>query len=77
MSHGTVAFWHSEEGWGAITAPEQTGLGFVHFSHMRDVEGYRGLAQGEQVEYEWADDFAQDGCQWRVAWVRPVGASTR
>jgi len=72
VAEGTVAFWHGDEGWGAIKAPDRSGVGFVHFSHIRDVEGYRELFADEQVEFEWADDFGQDGCQWRVAWVRPL-----
>lgn len=27
------------------------------------------LHEGEPVQFEWADDFGQDGCQWSVAWV--------
>ena len=65
------------DGWGGIEAPEHPGIGLVHFSHVR-VEGYRELLPGEAVDYEWADDLGQDGCQWRVAWVRPIGrADTR
>jgi cold shock CspA family protein len=69
---GTVAFWHSEEGWGAVQTPERQGVGFAHFSHIRGVQGYRELNVGEPVEFEWTDDFQQDGCQYRVTWVRPV-----
>jgi cold shock CspA family protein len=72
VSRGTVAFWHNEDGWGAITAPDRPGLGFVHFSNLQGVEGYRDLVPGESVEFEWLDDFEQDGCQWRVGWVRPI-----
>ena len=72
MAEGTVAFWHTEEGWGAIEAPDRAGLGFVHYSHLERSQWQRALIAGERVEYEWADDFAQDGCQWRVAWVRPL-----
>lgn len=71
MSIGTVAFWHSDEGWGAIAAPDRSGVGFAHFSNVRGIEGYRELCPGSSVEFEWLDDFEQDGCQWRVAWVRP------
>jgi cold shock CspA family protein len=74
MAKGTVAFWHDGEGWGAIEAPDRAGRGFAHFSHIRGVS--RALFPGEQVEFEWADDFPQDGCQWRVAWVRPVSGSS-
>ena len=71
MATGTVAFWRDEEGWGAISAPGHPGLGFAHFSHIR-AEGYRTLHKGQRVEYEYSDDLAQDGCQWRVEWVRAL-----
>lgn len=73
MARGTVAFWHGEEGWGAIKVEDRRGVGFAHFSHIRWVEGYRELSAGAKVDFEWADDFEQDGCQWRVAWVQPIG----
>ena len=72
MSVGTVAIWHGEDGWGTITTPDRPGVGFVHFSNVRGIEGYRELTPGGSVEFEWLDDFEQDGCQWRVAWVRPI-----
>ncbi len=72
MAVGRVAFWYGDEGWGAVTAPDRPGVGFAHFSHIRGLEGYRELFPDEEVEFEWADDRGQDGCQWRVAWVRPV-----
>ena len=72
VSLGTVAFWHSDDGWGAISAPDRSGLGFVHFSQIRGIEGYRELTPGGPVEFEWQDDFGQDGCQWRASWVQPA-----
>ena len=72
MAVGRVAFWHGDEGWGAISAPDRPGVGFAHFSHIRGVDGYRELFRDEEVEFEWADDHGQDGCQWRVAWARPL-----
>jgi cold shock CspA family protein len=68
MAAGDVAFWHREEGWGAITASDRPGLGFVHFADIRGA-GFRELIPGTSVEFEWRDDFEQDGCQWRVSWV--------
>jgi cold shock CspA family protein len=70
---GTVAFWRHEEGWGGIEAPDRPGVGFAHFSQVRGVQGYRYLLPGEAVEFEWADGVGQDGCDWRVRWVRPIG----
>ncbi len=72
MALGAVAFWHSEDGWGAIEDATRPGLGFVHFSQIRGLKGYRELVAGNQVEFEWGDDLSQDGCQWRVRWVRPI-----
>jgi cold shock protein len=69
VSLGSVEFWRSDQGWGAISAPDRLGLGFVHFSNVRG-EGFRELIPGSSVEFEWRDDFEQDGCQWRVAWVQ-------
>ena len=72
MARGTVATWHDEEGWGSLTAPDRPGSGFVHFSNVDGVEGFRALVPGSSVEFEWLDDLGQDGCQWRVAWVRSI-----
>lgn len=72
VGRGTIAFWHSDEGWGAVATPDRPGVGFVHFSGVRGVEGYRELIPGSAVEFEWKDDFEQDGCQWRVMWARPI-----
>jgi cold shock CspA family protein len=71
MALATVAFWHDKDGWGAITAPDRPGVGFVHFANITGIDGYRNLRPGSSVEFEWLDDFEQDGCQWRAAWVRP------
>ena len=72
LYRGEVAFWHSEEGWGAVRTPELAGVGFVHFAHIRGMEGYRELRSGEVVEFEFADGYHQAGCQYRVHWVRRV-----
>ena len=70
MALATVAFWRDEGGWGAITAPDRLGDGFVHFSNITGIDSYRDLIPGSSVEFEWLDDLKQDGCQWRVASVR-------
>lgn len=72
VTRGTVSFWHSEEGWGTITTSDRPGLGFVHFASLQGIEGRVDLVPGSSVEFNWLDDFEQDGCQWRVGWVRPV-----
>jgi cold shock CspA family protein len=76
VTRATVAFWHSDEGWGAIRTPDRPGLGFVHFAQIRNVEGYRDLSEGQEMEFEWGDDLAQDGCQWRPSWVSPIQNDT-
>lgn len=70
VHRGTVAFWHSEEGWGGVRTPDRPGVGFTHFSDIRGVDGYRELHKNQAVEFEWAGDYQQDGCQYRIAWVR-------
>ncbi|HXW79987.1 MAG TPA: hypothetical protein VEJ84_10840 [Acidimicrobiales bacterium] len=75
VARAVVAYWHVADGWGAISDPDREGVGFVHFSMIRGLPGYRELIPGEEVEYEWSDELAQDGCQWRPEWVRPLGRS--
>lgn len=75
VEQGRVAFWHAEEGWGAVEVPGREGVGFTHFSQIVGVSGYRELLPGEPVEVEFGDDHGQDGCEWRVASVRPCRAS--
>lgn len=70
VHRGTVAFWHSDEGWGAVRTPDRPGVGFAHFSQIRGVEGFRELHKNQAVEFEWGGDVQQDGCQYQVAWVR-------
>ncbi|HEY1832759.1 MAG TPA: hypothetical protein VGG38_21150 [Acidimicrobiales bacterium] len=72
MALGTVAFWHGEDGWGAIEDRTRPGLGFIHYFQIRGIKRYRELVPGNQVEFEWQDGLGQDGCQWRVQWVRPI-----
>ena len=72
MERGSVAFWHSEEGWGAVRVPGRAGVGFCHFAQIVGVDGYRELFEGEPVDVEFGDSAGQDGCEWRAALVRPV-----
>lgn len=71
VGRATVAFWHAADGWGGISDPDREGIGFVHFMIV-EMEGFRELTPGQTVEYEWADDGAQDGCLWRAKWLRPL-----
>ncbi|UJP40964.1 cold-shock protein [Cellulomonas palmilytica] len=51
MAHGTVKWFNAEKGYGFIT-PDAGGADlFVHFSAIQ-VDGYRTLEEGQQVEFE-------------------------
>ncbi len=47
---GTVKWFNDSKGYGFIQQPEGDDL-FVHFSAIQ-VEGFRTLAEGEEVEFE-------------------------
>jgi CspA family cold shock protein len=68
---GTVQRWDDEEGWGVLVSPEVEGTVFAHFSHIRDMTGYRSLATSQQVEFE-HESPGQDGCDHRAVWVRAL-----
>ena len=53
MSKGTVKWFNDSRGYGFITRPEGDDL-FVHFSAII-TEGFRTLAEGEEVEFELAE----------------------
>jgi cold shock protein len=68
-----VRQWSDEEGWGVLVADEAPGDIFVHFSNIQ-MDGYKSLKAGEQVEAEVVGplDFLQDGCRYAASAVRPV-----
>ena len=47
---GTVKWFNDSKGYGFIQQPEGDDV-FVHFSAI-DAEGFRTLAEGEEVEFE-------------------------
>ena len=47
---GTVKWFNDSKGYGFIQQPEGDDV-FVHFSAI-EVEGFRTLAEGEEVEFE-------------------------
>jgi CspA family cold shock protein len=49
-STGTVKWFSSEKGWGFITRDDGDEL-FVHYKEIVG-EGFRTLAQGQQVEFD-------------------------
>ncbi|MGF1425442.1 cold-shock protein [Kitasatospora sp. LaBMicrA B282] len=68
MAQGTVKWFNAEKGFGFI---EQDGGGpdvFVHFSEIVG-SGYRGLDEGQRVEFEIGQ--GQKGPQ--AQQVRPIG----
>jgi CspA family cold shock protein len=72
MARGTVKFFKTEEGWGAISSPELPD-GFdawVHFSGI-ETDGFRALEAGDQVEFNY-EQVRQDGFRFRVTRVRKL-----
>ncbi len=53
MSKGTVKWFNDTRGYGFIARPEGDDL-FVHFSAII-TDGFRTLAEGEEVEFELAE----------------------
>jgi cold shock protein len=66
MVEGTVKRWDEDEGWGVLTSADVPGEVFAHFSHIDD-EGYRSLADGEAIRFDW-EHFppGQDGYFYRA-----------
>jgi len=50
MPRGTVKWFNDQKGFGFIT-PESGNDVFVHHSAIQD-EGYKSLAEGQEVEFE-------------------------
>ena len=48
---GTVKWFNNVRGYGFITRGEESDDIFVHYRNIRG-EGYRSLAEGQQVEFE-------------------------
>ena len=53
MPEGTVKWFSNEKGYGFIARPDGEDV-FVHFSAIQ-ADGYRSLAEGQQVEFEIVD----------------------
>ncbi|WP_155357600.1 cold-shock protein [Acrocarpospora macrocephala] len=51
MARGTVKFWKSDKGWGAISSPELP-EGHDAWAHFSDIiaTGFRELHPGDEVE---------------------------
>ncbi len=72
MAEGTVKFWKSEKGWGAIQTPElPDGRDvFAHFSAI-EAEGFRELEQGDRVEFDY-EPAVQDSFRFVATRVRKL-----
>ena len=55
MPRGTVKWFSDKKGWGFLTDPEVQGDIFVHYSQIQG-EGFRTLAEGDEVDYELFSD---------------------
>lgn len=51
MARGKVKWFNDQKGFGFIDSPESGGDVFVHYSGISS-EGFRTLAEGEEVEFE-------------------------
>lgn len=55
MSRGKVKWFSNAKGYGFIQAEDTEQDIFVHYSSIES-EGYRGLNEGDDVEFELVDD---------------------
>jgi cold shock protein len=68
----TVREWSDEEGWGVLLADEIPGDIFLHFSNIQ-MEGYKSLKLGEQVEAEVMEALLPvEGCRYVASVARPA-----
>ncbi len=71
-SIGRVKFFKAEKGWGAISSPDlpEGRDACAHFSAL-DMDGYRALEPGQQVELTWRP-ATQDSFEFVADWVRVI-----
>ncbi|MEJ5946905.1 hypothetical protein WDZ17_16545 [Pseudokineococcus basanitobsidens] len=67
-----VREWDEAEGWGVLDSPETPGGCWTHWSSVA-VDGFRGLAPGQDVQLEW-EAADQDGYGYRALRTWPGGA---
>lgn len=77
MALGTVKFYKSEKGWGAISSSElPPGLdAFISFGDIRGQSGFRELTAGDHVEFEYRPG-RQDSFRFVATWARRVSDTT-
>ena len=68
----TVESWDDAEGWGVLTATDETPGGVFAFYFSIRMEGFRTLRPGQEVEAV-VYDREQDGYRYFATVVRPVG----
>ena len=51
---GTVKWFNAHKGYGFLSTPEGKDV-FVHFSAIQNVEGYKSLDDGQEVEFDIVD----------------------
>ncbi|MBO6205623.1 MAG: cold shock domain-containing protein [Lachnospiraceae bacterium] len=51
---GTVKWFNAQKGYGFLSTPEGKDV-FVHFSAIQNVEGYKSLDDGQEVEFDIVD----------------------
>jgi CspA family cold shock protein len=71
VSTGRVRDFSQAEGVGVIDSQDTPAGCWVHFSAVA-VEGYKSLAAGQAVEFDW-EAFRQDGYDFRAVRVWPAG----
>lgn len=73
MALGIVKFYKSEKGWGAISSAELApGLdAFISFADIKGQKGFRELAVGDRVEFEY-QPARQDSFQFVATWARRI-----
>lgn len=67
-TRAVVASWDAEAGWGVLLSADTPGGCWTHFSAL-DMDGYRSLQQGQEVDLE-AEPAQQDGYRWRAVRAR-------
>jgi cold shock protein len=72
---GVVKSWDDDGGWGVLASSAVPGDVFAHSSRV-DATGYRTLATGERVSFDW-EPFArgQDGYFYRATRIVRISVS--